>query len=63
MIDLNGFEYGYRAGPGGDGLYKRAAEITGLNEGTLRDFKYLAGCFELSVRTDKLSWRHHREAA
>lgn len=37
-----------------DGLYKRAAEITGLTEGTLRDFKYLSEMYKLSVRTDKL---------
>jgi N6-adenosine-specific RNA methylase IME4 len=33
----------------GDGLYKRAAEITGLTEGTLRN--------------DKLRWYHHSEVA
>jgi len=47
----------------GDGLYKRAAEITGMTEGTLRDFVWMAGAFELSFRKDSLSFRHHKEVA
>lgn len=47
----------------GDGLYKRAAEITGLAEGTLRDFVWMAGAFELSSRKDNLSFKHHKEVA
>ncbi len=44
----------------GDGLYKRAAELTGMENGTLRDFASLSGQFELSVRNDSLGWHHHR---
>lgn len=47
----------------GDGLYKRAAEITGLDETTLRKFKSLADHFELCARAHTLSWRHHYELA
>lgn len=47
----------------GDGLYKRAAEITGLDESTLRNYVWLSTAFELSLRRDKLSHRHHKEAA
>ncbi len=47
----------------GDGLYKRAAEITGLTEGTLRDYLWVAGGFELSLRKDKLTYNHHKEVA
>jgi len=47
----------------GDGLYKRAAEITGLNAGTLRDYAWVSGEFELSLRKDKLTYNHHKEVA
>jgi len=47
----------------GDGLYKRAAEITGLDEGTLRNFTSISSSFELSLRNDKLRWYHHKEVA
>ena len=47
----------------GDGLYKRAAEITGLSEGTLRNFASMTGMFELSRRRDNLTFRHHQEVA
>jgi len=46
----------------GDGLYKRAAEITGLDQGTLRSFASLASSFHLSLRRDKLSYGHHKES-
>ena len=46
----------------GDGLYKRAAEITGLDQGTLRSFASLASSFQLSRRRDKLSYGHHKES-
>ncbi|GAI72168.1 unnamed protein product, partial [marine sediment metagenome] len=47
----------------GDGLYERAAEILGYEQKTLREFKSLSDRFELSVRTDKVLWRHHYEVA
>ena len=46
----------------GDGLYKRAAEITGLDESTLRTFASIAGRFELLLRNNKLTYNHHKEA-
>ena len=36
----------------GDGLYKRAAEITGLTEGTLRNYASISSQLELSYRYD-----------
>lgn len=47
----------------GDGLYKRAAEITGLAEGTLWKFKSLSDLFELFRRRKNLAWAHHAEVA
>jgi len=47
----------------GDGLYKRAAEITGLAEQTLRLHSSMAGQFELLTRINTLSYQHHREVA
>jgi len=47
----------------GDGLYKRAAEITGQSEGTLRQYAHLSSQFELLARTNNLSYRHHYEVA
>jgi hypothetical protein len=35
----------------------------GISKKTLREFKSIAKRFTLSVRTDKLSWRHHYEVA
>jgi hypothetical protein len=39
--------------------YSKAAEITGLDEGTLRNYSSIAGAFEASRRRDKLSVGHH----
>ena len=47
----------------GDGLYKRAAEITGLTEGTLRNYASISSQLELSYRYDGLSWKHHDTVA
>lgn len=47
----------------GDGLYKRAAEITGQDETTLRTFASIAGRFELLLRNNKLTYNHHKEVA
>ena len=45
----------------GDGLYERAAGITGLAEKTLRMFASLSSRFGLSRRLDNLGWNHHHE--
>lgn len=47
----------------GDGLYKRAAEITGQAEETLRTFASIAGRFELLSRNNSLTYNHHKEVA
>jgi len=47
----------------GDGLYKRAAEITGLSYETLKQYKWLSEEFELCNRLHVLTWKHHREVA
>ena len=47
----------------GDGLYEKAAGILGLEESSLRQYKWLAGLFELSTRVDKLSFKHHEQVA
>ena len=47
----------------GDGRYKKAAEITGLAEQTLRLHASMAGQFELLMRVNNLSYQHHREVA
>lgn len=47
----------------GDGLYKRAAEITGQSEGMLRQYASLSSQFKLLARTNNLSYRHHYEVA
>ena len=47
----------------GDGLYKRAAGILGVEEKTLRNYKSQAGTYRLSRRRDNRSWGHHSEVA
>lgn len=47
----------------GDKLYERAAALLGCDENTLRQYKSMAERFELLVRTNNLSWRHHYEVA
>lgn len=47
----------------GDGLYKRAAEITGLNKRTLEQYKWLSETFETSARAENLSHKHHQTVA
>lgn len=39
--------------------YREAAEITGLVEGTLRNYASVARRFDLSHRYDKLGFQHH----
>jgi hypothetical protein len=47
----------------GDGLYKRAAEITGLTEGTLMNYVSMSNGFQFSRRRENLTFRHHQEVA
>lgn len=44
-------------------MYAQAMDETGLEYGTLRNYKYTAGKIDLSLRSDKLSFLHHREVA
>jgi hypothetical protein len=39
--------------------YAEAARITGYDVGSLRNMASVAACFDLSLRSDKLSWSHH----
>jgi hypothetical protein len=39
--------------------YEALAELTGLQEKTLRNYSYVARTFEMSRRKDKLSFKHH----
>ena len=43
--------------------YKEAIEKTGLDYGTLRNYAWVAGKFDLSRRRDKLSFAHHAVVA
>jgi hypothetical protein len=43
--------------------YEEALAVTGLDYGTLRDYAYVAGRFELERRHAKLSFTHHRIVA
>jgi hypothetical protein len=44
----------------GEGFYSFASSITGLAVGSLRDLASTARRCPATVRTDKLSWSHHR---
>ncbi len=39
--------------------YAEAARITGYDAGSLRNMASVAACFDLSLRSDKLTWSHH----
>ena len=47
----------------GDGLYKQAALVTGLEEQTLRTYASVASSVELLIRINNLTYQHHREIA
>ena len=47
----------------GDGLYKEAEKITGLEERYLQNLKQIADKFEITHRCVNLSWVHHREVS
>jgi hypothetical protein len=51
---------GIPGAPPGLGFYALAERITGLANGSLRDLASTAARVATSVRTDKLSWSHHR---
>jgi len=39
--------------------YTEAARITGYDSSSLRNMAWVASRFDLSLRSDKLSWSHH----
>jgi len=43
--------------------YTQALDATGYEDGTVRDAKWVSATYDLSDRSDKLSWTHHRFAA
>ena len=47
----------------GDGLYKKAAEILGIEEQSLRRSAMLANQFELLHRCNNLSWTHYLQVS
>jgi N6-adenosine-specific RNA methylase IME4 len=47
----------------GDGLYKRAVEITGQSARTLEDYKRMSDAFEITLRNVELTYNHHKEVA
>jgi hypothetical protein len=47
----------------GDKLFKKASEILGIEEQTLRIQKSLSEKFELLMRVNNLTWNHHREVS
>jgi site-specific DNA-methyltransferase (adenine-specific) len=47
----------------GKTLYEQAIRETGLEYGTLRDYKWVAQAVPVEQRTDKLGFHHHREVA
>jgi hypothetical protein len=51
---------GVRGAPSGLGFWAMASEVTGLTPSHLEDLASTARRFPRSVRTDQLSWSHHR---
>lgn len=43
--------------------YEQAIQQTGLDYGTLRDYKWVATSVPVSLRNDKLGFHHHRQVA
>jgi hypothetical protein len=39
--------------------YAEAARVTGYDVASLRNMAWVASCFDLSLRNDKLTWSHH----
>ncbi len=40
-------------------LYSQAAKVTGYDAKSLRNMRYVASRFDLSLRKDNLTWSHH----
>jgi len=47
----------------GDGLYKKAADITGQSARTLEDYKRMSDAFGITLRNVELTYNHHKEVA
>ncbi len=47
----------------GDGLYRKAAKLTGLNSNTLEQFASMSSRFENLCRHKDLSYEHHKQPA
>lgn len=47
----------------GDGLYKQAAELTGMQTNTLERYASLSNTMETFIRIKDLTWSHHQEVA
>ena len=47
----------------GDGLYREAEKVLGIDKSQLMQMKSISERFEILVRTKNLSWRHHYEVA
>ena len=45
----------------GDGLYKEASEILGLDSRTLENLKQISDKFEITLRNVNSTWSHHKE--
>jgi len=39
--------------------YAEAARVTGYDVASLRNMAWVASCFDVSLRSDKLTWSHH----
>lgn len=44
-------------------MYAQAIEVTQLSESTLQDYVWVASKVDYSVRTEQLSWSHHKVVA
>jgi hypothetical protein len=47
----------------GDGLYKEAERILGIDNRTLENIKQISERFEFTLRSVNLSWSHHLQVA
>jgi hypothetical protein len=47
----------------GDGLYKEAERITGIDKSRLMTLKSISDRFEILLRNKNLTWNHHYEVA
>ncbi len=71
QIAKDGTNYHWRVGDwrcGANGLdeklaYRQAESITGIRKKALYDMKWVSSRVPVSVRTETLSWNHHRQVA